>query len=340
MKNIVIIAIAFLSLVSCKKELKDYVSLEGQISGLETADTLLQIRGRTFSKTIKVDATGSFKDTLKINKADIYSFVFNRKAQFSTFLRNGNDMKISGDATDLPNTIKFEGEGAATNNYMNERMLAVIEFNDKRVELTKLDSVTFNEKLSTFETKMSDLLTNSGKIDTSLVKMEEKGLSDYVRNIRFGYKKQHAMQTTLGQGKPSPKFVNYENFKGGKTSLDDLKGKYVYIDVWATWCRPCLSQIPALKELEEEYQGKNIEFVSISTDKPDKHEAWKNMIRSKEMSGIQLYAGTDKSFAQEYQINSIPRFILIGPEGNIINANAPRPSQKEAIKNLFTEQGL
>jgi thiol-disulfide isomerase/thioredoxin len=47
--------------------------------------------------------------------------------------------------------------------------------------------------------------------------------------------------------------------------LESLK-KYVYIDVWATWCGPCLQEVPFLQKVEEQYQGKNIEFVSISVD--------------------------------------------------------------------------
>lgn len=70
----------------------------------------------------------------------------------------------------------------------------------------------------------------------------------------------------LAKGNPSPGFTDYENYAGGTTSLDDLKGKYVYIDVWATWCGPCKAEIPFLKEVEEEYRDKNIEFVSISID--------------------------------------------------------------------------
>lgn len=74
--------------------------------------------------------------------------------------------------------------------------------------------------------------------------------------------------------KPSPIFENFENIKGGTTSLKDLKGKYVYIDVWATWCGPCKAEIPHLKSLEEKYQGKNIVFVSISVDSKEDHDAW------------------------------------------------------------------
>ena len=145
----------------------------------------------------------------------------------------------------------------------------------------------------------------------------------------------------LAVGRPSPKFVGYENYAGGKTSLDDLKGKYVYIDVWATWCGPCKQQIPFLKEVEKKYHGKNIQFVSISIDKASDHEKWKAMVNEKELGGIQLFADNDwnSAFVKEYQIQGIPRFLLIDAEGNIVDSNAPRPSSPKLIE-LFTKLNI
>jgi len=145
----------------------------------------------------------------------------------------------------------------------------------------------------------------------------------------------------LTKGKPSPKFINYENYTGGNLSLEDLKGKFVYVDVWATWCGPCIQQIPYLKEVEEKYRGKNIEFVSISIDKVTDHEKWKAMINEKQLKGIQLFADKDwnSTFVQEYQIQGIPKFILIDTEGNIVDANAPRPSSEKLIE-LFNEHNI
>lgn len=139
------------------------------------------------------------------------------------------------------------------------------------------------------------------------------------------------------KGKPSPKF-NYENHKGGTTSLDDLKGKYVYVDVWATWCGPCVAEIPALKEVEKKYYGKNIEFVSISVDDKKDYDKWKKFVTDKQMIGTQLYADSSwkSQFVQDYVIEGIPRFILIGPDGNIISGDAPRPSDEALIK-LFDD---
>lgn len=138
-------------------------------------------------------------------------------------------------------------------------------------------------------------------------------------------------------GKASPKF-DYENHKGGKTKLDDLKGKYVYIDVWATWCGPCIGEIPSLKKVEKQYHDKNIEFVSISIDTEKAYETWKKMVVDKELGGVQLIADNawKSKFVTDYAIDGIPRFILIDPEGNIVNADAPRPSDPKLVA-LFDE---
>ncbi|GAA4282138.1 TlpA family protein disulfide reductase [Gaetbulibacter aestuarii] len=145
----------------------------------------------------------------------------------------------------------------------------------------------------------------------------------------------------LNPGNPSPKFVDYENYAGGTTSLDDLKGKYVYVDVWATWCGPCKREIPFLKEVEKQYHGKNIAFVSVSIDKQEDHDAWKAMVEDKDLGGIQLFADNDwkSKFVNDYKIQGIPRFILIDPEGNIVDATAPRPSNPELIS-LFNELNI
>lgn len=134
-------------------------------------------------------------------------------------------------------------------------------------------------------------------------------------------------------GQPSPTFVNYENHKGGVTSLSDLKGKYVYIDVWATWCGPCKKEIPALKKVEKDFHDKNIVFVSTSIDVATAHDKWSDMVKNEELSGVQLFADKDwkSKFVEDYGIKGIPRFILVDPEGNIVSADAPRPSDPKLL---------
>ena len=145
----------------------------------------------------------------------------------------------------------------------------------------------------------------------------------------------------LHKGQQSPKFVNYENYNGGKTSLDDLRGKFVYIDVWATWCGPCIREIPYLKEVEKKYHNNNVTFVSLSVDAKSDYNKWRAMIVEKELGGVQLIAdkSSNSDFYKEYGIMGIPRFILIDPEGNIVDANAPNPSSSDLIK-LFDELNI
>jgi len=143
----------------------------------------------------------------------------------------------------------------------------------------------------------------------------------------------------LSKGQASPKFIAYENVNGGTTSLDDLKGKYVFIDLWATWCAPCVKELPFLKKLEEEYHGKNIEFVGISLNDQKDHDRWKKLIQKKGLKGIQLLSdkAMESDFAKAYKVFTIPRFIVLDPDGNIVTSNAPFPSDpklKELLNGL------
>lgn len=138
-------------------------------------------------------------------------------------------------------------------------------------------------------------------------------------------------------GKRSPDF-SAPDIDGKKHSLRDFRGNYVYIDMWATWCRPCRGELPYLKALEEKFAGRNIVFLGLSID--DDKAAWEQMVRSGELSGVQLYLGTGSSFQSLYGIDGIPRFILLDMEGKVINANMTRPSQKETEEFLNSLQGL
>ena len=129
---------------------------------------------------------------------------------------------------------------------------------------------------------------------------------------------------------PAPSF-SYRNNSDKLISLNSLLGKYIYIDVWATWCGPCKAEIPHLKEVEAAYQDKQIAFVSISVDEQQDTKKWKAFVQQEDLKGIQLIADSafESAFIRKMGIHAIPRFILIDPTGKIIAADALRPSNKE-----------
>ncbi|ETN96434.1 Thiol-disulfide isomerase or thioredoxin [Zhouia amylolytica] len=238
--------------------------------------------------------------------------------------------------------LDFNNE-ADYNNFAGYQNLVKSHYNEK---IATLDSTTtIADVLTSIEAKSikNDLAQMlSYRISPSNENSEELYLAimDASSNEEFKQKleKKYTTIQKLAKGNPSPSFDGYENYKGGTTSLEDLKGKYVYVDVWATWCGPCKREIPFLKEVEKEYHGKDIEFVSISVDKAADKEKWKQMVADKELKGVQLFADKDWSsdFVKNYAITGIPRFILIDPDGNIISADAPRPSNPKLKETLNT----
>lgn len=197
-----------------------------------------------------------------------------------------------------------------------ESMLAEVKSNKILEELayrTGKWNLNYTKKLDSVYEKIKPLLTNE----------------NYLAEVTEKYKTLKRVE----KGAISPTF-QLTDIHENTISLAGLKGNLVYIDVWATWCAPCVKEIPDLKELEKHFKDDAIKFVSIC--KSDTKERWKKMVEEKELGGIQLFAHDDNiDFFKDYLVEGIPRFILIDKEGKIIDANAKRPSNPELKEELI-----
>ncbi|WP_233861278.1 TlpA family protein disulfide reductase [Tenacibaculum piscium] len=327
MKKIIYLMAIAITMISCKKEPNNFVTFSGKINNKNAQSVVISNPQLEFEKIIKLDENGAFKDTLNV-KSDFYRLSNGQKAT-TLYLKNGDDITLNIDAKDFKNTAKFAGKGANENNFLAKVILLQEDF-FKDKDLYNLSKDKFDAKVNSFVDDFNTNMKNT-TLDSAFVAFQEKNITGLTNYLNKTYADKSYSATKLIKGAVSPKFVNYENYKGGTTSLDDLKGKYVYIDMWATWCNPCKQEIPFLQKVEKKYHGKKIEFVSISVDSEKDYEKWKEMVADKNLSGVQLYSKRDQTFSGAYKVNSIPRFILIDPQGNIVDANAPRPSNPKLI---------
>jgi len=336
MKKLVLLLVAIV-LFSCNTEPKDYVSIKGTVSNPNMES--MTLLGKNFKKDIKVAEDGTFSDTLKVND-DFHVLRIDNNQSF-LYLKNGYDLAMNFDTKDFPNSVVFKGQGSGTNMYLKEKLDYIKEAKiDKFQVYFELEEEEFEAKVKEISKSLDDLIANADDLEPKVSEMEAESNKKLIEFLTTNYKKEHSSMATLKKGAPSPKF-NYPNTNGKSVSLDDFKGKYVYVDVWATWCGPCKREIPHLKKLDAEYKNKNVVFVSMSIDKAEHKDKWLEMVKNENLKGVQIMADKDwnSDFVTAYGIKGIPRFILIDTEGNIVNANAPRPSDP-SLKELFNSLNI
>jgi thiol-disulfide isomerase/thioredoxin len=296
------------------------------------------------SDTLTIYGPKKFKQVIPINQQDVFEATFeitegihqfNDGSESSMmYLKDGDALFLSMDARAFDETIVYKGKGEKENNYLAQKALTDEAFELGLESLLEKEEAVFKAALEKKKSEDLALLEGSGFYDKFVAAYKPKITQDAFMFQQFYTQKALAKKL---EGIASPSF-NYENHKGGTTKLEDLKGKYVYIDIWATWCGPCRAEIPFLKKMEGKYHGKNIEFVSISVDVDKDREKWQKFVTEKELGGVQLFADKNwnSDFIKAFGINAIPRFLLIDPAGKVVKADAARPSSDELSKLLDT----
>ena len=129
----------------------------------------------------------------------------------------------------------------------------------------------------------------------------------------------------ISPGTKVPDFA-FTDIAGNDVNLNDLTGNLIYIDVWATWCGPCIREHPYWDTLMEEYADADVAFLTVSID--NSREPWEKMVTEKNMGGYTWFAENawESEIAEYFMIRGIPRFLLLDRNMKIIDPSAERPS--------------
>jgi len=116
--------------------------------------------------------------------------------------------------------------------------------------------------------------------------------------------------------------------------LDQYKGKVVYLDFWASWCGPCKKEMPYSQNLQEEFKGQDVVFLYLSVDR--NAQQWLSMIEKLQITGEHYRANSDvhQELNAQFNVRSIPRYVLIDKKGKVVSANATRPSNPAVVDEI------
>jgi len=236
--------------------------------------------------------------------------------------------------------ISLSGEENQNNGAMKDS-LGVLFLNAKNHTKEVFDSIVYNYT----DSYVSALIINDHFAkDRPYQELETlySRLSDRVKSSNMGHKirKTLASLHATGIGQVAPNFT-LQTPEGQDISLSSLRGKCVLIDFWASWCGPCIRELPNIKKVYEKYHDKGIEIISISLD--DKKSNWTKAIEKHQIPWLHVSSlkGWKCPVAKLYNVTGVPAMYLLDAEGRIVSDNARGEALETEVSKLCGQsQGI
>ncbi|TGV00994.1 TlpA family protein disulfide reductase [Flavivirga rizhaonensis] len=188
------------------------------------------------------------------------------------------------------------------------------ELNDTLQEYLTTSDLTSKIKFGGYSNELGDELKEGAQ------KIKNKNYSAVLQNILTEY-------ATLTRGNPASD-LTFTKLDGNTVKLSDYKGKVIVLDLWATWCGPCMKEKPFFEALDKKYHGnESVALISLSIDT---EKVWRGYFEKNEVKGDQLQI--NRSQLTDYKVSGIPRFFVIDKEFNVVDVFAPLPSSGDLEK--------
>jgi peroxiredoxin len=367
MRKILALLIAYITLLACNNSSTTQTGfkVKGTIkNNTETVLTLSELttQGLVFLDTATVNADGSFEFSGKVSEKT-FAIINLPKGAVALLIDSLADITLSIDANE-PELYGVAGSADS------EELKKLLQINNKYMQQvrnlesryaamgTEVPSVSEQNKLrAEYDTIMKNraaelksyalqntqtivpyFLTNFLMPETDFAFFDEVDQMLFDRFSSSKYAQMHHQRVeTLrktAEGQPAPDIVLNDPY--GKTiALSSLRGKYVLVDFWASWCQPCRMESPNLVRMYNAYKSKGFDIFSVSLD--DNREAWVKAINDDKLlwthvSDLQKW---NSSVVSQYNIEGIPFTVLLDKEGKIIAKNLRGKALEDQLKQLF-----
>ncbi|MCH7412244.1 AhpC/TSA family protein [Belliella sp. R4-6] len=361
------ISLLTISLVSCDNSEQVFdgkVKISGKIENADGSELILvkYLDDRTeILDTLKLSSNGKFEYTVELEGPGFYELTMQEKVSIMLALYD-QDAEISYDVNDdkspniegsedSQNMLKVkelrEGYQEQINGLNDAYFEAMSEKDQERIKEIQEQAMSLESnhatKVKEVIGEMNDSFASLFAVGLLNIKQDFIFVDELVSRLNDKYPNTKMITSLMAQledlrvlsiGQVAPE-ISLPNPKGELVKLSDLRGKYVLIDFWAAWCKPCREENPNVVKLYNQYKDQGFEVFGVSLDRTK--EAWEKAIAEDELTWTHVsdlkYFNSEA--AATYQINAIPATYLIDPEGKIVAKDLRGMSLENKLAEIF-----